>query len=302
MGFDFGSAVGSFTTGGLSNILGSVFGGKPGQPATPDYMGAANATGQSSIQAAIVNALMNRANQSNPYGSETWSANGTTHIPGVGGQPGFDMPNYSSTTSLSPEGQQLFDQNQQQQMRLGNQFSDATANPVDFGSMPDYAKTVSDAMYGRATSYLDPQWEKFDMQNRDRLANAGFSVGDEGYTNAMRDFTSQRDQAYGNARDSAIQQGGTIGLNERQQQVSEALAQRNQPLTELNSLRTGAQPLVPNFQSTNVGANATGANLLGATTALGQSQNDMFNSQMGTYNSKVSALGTLGAGAAAYFF
>lgn len=274
---------------------------KPSAPAAPDYTGAANATSQGSLQATIANALLNRSNQSNPYGSQTWQQTGTSTIPGVGTNPAVTVPNFSSSINLTPQGQQLFDLNQQQAVGLGNaantslgQATSALSSPLDTGSaMPAYNQQVADALYNRSTRYLDPQWANAADQNNDRLVNAGFSIGDEGYNRAQTQFANQKDSAYAGARDTAIQQAGTIGLQQRQQDIAEKLLQRTQPLTELNALRTGAAPQVPSFPSTNVGASAQGPNLLGAAQGQAQSANDIYNAQTGTYNSQIGAAGSL---------
>lgn len=302
---NLGDLTGSFlntSTGGISNLFGNLF-KSPSAPGIPDYTGAATATAQGSTQAAIVNALLNRANQNTPYGSQTWNQTGTTAIPAVGGSPGFNVPNFSSNINLTPQGQQLLDADTRSRLGLAGltdratgQVGQSLSQPFSLGStMPAYNQQVADALYNRSTRYLDPQFAQGEATERDRLANAGFSQQDEGFAKSMAPFDRAKEMAYGNARDTATTQAGTIGLNQRQQDISEQLLQRTQPLQELNAVRTGASPQLPSFPSTNVGANAQGANLLGAAQATGQSQNDLYNSQVGSYNSGVGALGSLGS-------
>ena len=299
---------------------------KPDTPAAPDYTGAAKAEGQASIEAAVANAILNRSNQYTPYGSQTWEMTpgsppqpGGTSAPtgsqsalaakfGLGTTPGAPgattggIPQFTSRITLSPEGQQLFDADMRQKLGLSGladtsigQVGSALSTPLDLSaSRPDYNQKVADALYGRATRYLDPQWEQYESDERTRLANAGFSMQNEGYGSAIDDFSRRRDSAYGTARDTATAMGESVGTTQRQQDISELLLQRQQPLTELNALRTGAQPGVPSFPSTNVGANAQGADLLGATQAQGQAANDIYGSQVGSYNSTVNTAGQIG--------
>lgn len=285
--------------------------GKPSAPEAPDYRGAAQQEGQASVQTAIANAILNRPNQSSPYGSQTWSQNGVTQIPAYGDQPGVAVPNYESQINLTPEGQQLFDADtaiklglaQAGQTSLG-QVQSSLSTPFDMSGLPaDYNQKVADAMYSRSTANLDPDWQQAEERQKNQLINAGFSVGNEGYTKAFDDFERRKAGAYGDARDRSIIAGTEFGQRDRNQAISELLLRRTQPLTELNALRTGAAPQMPAFASGNVGANAQAPNLLGATQAQGQANNDIYNADVGTYNSNMQTAGGLGAAAlAAYFF
>src|SRR5258706_11185267 len=60
---------------------------KPDAPAPPDFTGAAQATGQSNITAAIINRLMQNQGANTPWGSLAFNQTGTTHIGGPGSQP-----------------------------------------------------------------------------------------------------------------------------------------------------------------------------------------------------------------------
>lgn len=276
---------------------------KPDAPAAPDYKGAAQATSTGSVQAAIANALLNRANQSTPYGSQTWQQTGTAQVPAVGTNPAVDVPQFSSNINLTPQGQQLLDADTRQKLGLAGladtsmgQVGSSLSSPLNLGgALPDYNQKVADALYQRSTRYLDPQWAQAETDERSRLANSGFSQQNEGYGKAIDRFGAAKEAAYGTARDQAVAAGGDVGLRQRQQSITEALMQRQQPLTELNALRTGAQPNIPSFPSTNVGANAVGPNLLGAAGQQSQYAGDIYNAQTGTYNSNIGALGNLGA-------
>lgn len=66
---------------------------------------------------------------------------------------------------------------------------------------------VTDALYGQQTQYLDPQFNQSQSRLENQLANQGITRGSEAWNNAMGDFARQKQQAYSNARDSAIGQG-----------------------------------------------------------------------------------------------
>lgn len=77
---------------------------KPDAPQPPDFTGAAQATGQSNITAAIINRLMGNVNSNTPWGSLRYTQTGTTHVgPGgvtlTGGMP--SQPGSPSTFGAS---------------------------------------------------------------------------------------------------------------------------------------------------------------------------------------------------------
>src|SRR6266849_4489057 len=57
---------------------------KPDTPQPPNYVGAAQQTGQSNITAAIIQRLMGMQGANTPWGSLRWDQTGTTHV-GPGG-------------------------------------------------------------------------------------------------------------------------------------------------------------------------------------------------------------------------
>jgi hypothetical protein len=96
------------------------------------------------------------------------------------------------------------------------------------------------------------------------LANQGIARGSEAYTNAMRDFNSGRNDAYSQAQVSAI--------NTMPQTMQLASALRNQPLNELNALRTGSQVTNPTFSNVPQQATTAGPDMLSAAGMNYQSQ------------------------------
>ena len=70
-------------------------GGKGSAPASPDYVGAANATAAGNVEAARATAAANRTNQVTPYGNLTYTANP--------GKDPYGNTLYTATQTLSPE-------------------------------------------------------------------------------------------------------------------------------------------------------------------------------------------------------
>ena len=75
-------------------------------------------------------------------------------------------------------------------------------------------------------------------------------------------------------------------------------AQRMQPLTELNAIRTGAQPQMPQFQAVPTAGGAQGPNMLGAVSAQGQYDQGLYNADVASQNATMSGLFGLGGAVA----
>ena len=267
--------------------MGSSIASKSKTPDQPDYVGAANAQSMGSIGAAIANNMMSHPNVSTPLGSQTWNQTGTSNIniPGIGD---IGIPQYSQNVSLSPEQQSLYNKQTGLSGNLSDQASQSLNQPRDMQSVQD----VSDKAYGAMTARLDPQWNQREQQQKTQLANQGLVAGGEAYDNAMRDFNTGRNDAYQQAQLGAIQ------TMPQTQQLAQNL--RDQPLNEMNALKTGSQVSMPQFQASQFPGQAQGPNALGAMQAGSQWQQNMYNMQQSQRNANTSGL--MGLGSAAMMF
>lgn len=257
--------------------------GKPEPPQPPNYAAAAQAQGGANIETAIANNLMNRPQEVTPYGTRNWTQTGTQRVGN------YDVPQFQSSIDFTPEGRALFDKGTALQtgiMDLGQGSLDsarsALSGPFDISKNRD---AIVDAMYRRSTRLLDPQYEQLEDKTRTDLVNRGFSVGNEGYTRAMDNFSRQRDTAYGQARDQATTQGA-------QQAAQEAMVQRSQPLQELNAIRTGAMPQNPTFQNYAT-SSAQPAPIFAGAQAQGNADNTLYGLQSQNFNNTMSGLSSL---------
>ena len=167
-------------------------------------------------------------------------------------------------------------------------------------------------------SRLEPQFRQDESNLQNQLLASGLEKGSPAYASELdRLMRGQND-----ARMSAIMAGGgeesrQVGLNAslqgqafnqgmqgaqfdnatRQQMLAELLLQRNTPLNELNSLRTGSQVAMPNFQGyyTN---NAAAAPVFDAATAQGNYNAQAAATQQSGFNALVGGAAT----AAGMFF
>ena len=83
-------------------------------PAAPDPWETAQAQSQWNNTTAQTQQALNMVDQTTPWGSSTYTQNGTQTIIGADGKP-ISVPRYSQTTTLSPEQQAIFEQTQDAQ-------------------------------------------------------------------------------------------------------------------------------------------------------------------------------------------
>ena len=243
------------------------------------------------------NNAITHGNTSTPLGNQTY----TGHKDPVTGAMVYDQ-----AITLAPDQQKLLDLQNQQSLHLGG-TADRMLSGVDaaYGSaMPksNYSwndlntarQQVQDALYKRQSSYLDPQFKQQSDALNVQLHNEGLTPGSEPWNVRMDQLGREKAFNYGQARNSAI--AGSLGEMQGNaaaagQQLSQALALRNQPLNEYNALRAGSQVNMPQFsnaqnaQSANTDTagnqwNAYSGNL-NAWNANQQSSNAMMNGVMG---------------------
>ena len=258
--------------------------GKQSAPAAPNPYDTAGAQTQSNQSSAAYNAAINRMNTYTPYGSQQYSMQGT--------DPNTGAPIYSQSIDFSPTQQKLYDQQTGNQIQQGQVASNLLGNVSSSYSQPfnyngDQARQqAQDSIYSRNTQYLDPQFDRQQTQLDTKLINQGIDPQSEAYKNAMLDFNANKNQAYESARNDAISQAtGQSSVN-----LQQALAARNQPLNEYNSLMSGAQASLPQFSSPPT-SSAAPADIAGAI-------NNSYQGQLAGYNANTSQSNSmLGAGA-----
>jgi hypothetical protein len=261
----------------------------PAAPPAPDYKSAAQATAADNLAAARSATTANRVNSYTPYGSLTYS------------QDPNNPDKWSQNVNLNQTGQQLLDQQNETSIGLGNLQNDATqrvATSVN-GAIPgaynpnQATNNASDLINAR----LAPQQHRDQAALDAQLANQGITPGSEAYKNAQDELGRTQNDA----KQQAQLQGITLGQNQQAQQYSQEMTNRNLPLNELNSIRTGSQVTNPTFQNAPQQQTTAGADYMGAATGQNQYNMGLYNSQVGQGNSNLQLLGTLaGAGATAY--
>lgn len=134
----------------------------------------------------------------------------------------------------------------EQLARLRNLYSqDFNYNSAPTMPTADEAtrQRVEDALYGRATARLDPRFSQAQDQLNSSLAAQGITQGSEAYNRELQNFNNTRNDAYSSAMndaisgsDDAMQRLFNMGLQARQQGVSEANTLRTLPTQEAAAL------------------------------------------------------------------
>lgn len=243
-------------------------------PAAPNYAAAAATQGAANVQTAIAQSLLNRPSEITPYGTRSWTQTGKYTIPSTGaGVNAIDIPLWESSIDMTDLGKQTFDKQQQISNQMGDmalsgldKVQQATSTPFGLDSSDAIQAKAEEAIFSR----LNPQLERYRDQQQTNLMTRGHNPQNESYGAQM--------QQVGQQENDARLQGILKAISIRPQVMQEELALRNQPLNELNALRTGAQVNLPQF-------NATQAGQIGQTPIFAAAQAD-GNAAMQAYNAE----------------
>lgn len=172
----------------------------------------ANAISDQSKLNTVAGNILTNPNQVNPFGSQT------TTIDPITGQP-LITQNLSQANQNVLGGVQGNAVNASSVLQglLGNQYNQFLQGA---GPQSGYAdQQLQDAIYGRLTQGLDQQKAREAEQLSQTLANRGIPIGSEAYSNAMRDFTTNWDTRFENARNDATVQATNTALQRQQNNV-----------------------------------------------------------------------------------
>lgn len=286
-------------------------------PAPPDYRGAAEETAESNQMAMDKATWANRPDQYTPFGSTTWEASA-----GVDPSTGKPITSWEQYTNLNPESQRALDaqlglstSKAELAGSLTGRMEDEFGQPLDYSGLPDWAgplgsgdearQSAEDAIYGRSTSRLDPQWEQRTGQLEAKLAAQGLRPGDKAYDQAMSNNEMARTDAYqqaqygsimGGGQEASRQQGmdltaGNFQNTGRQAQLVEMMQQRGMSLNEINAIMSGEQVGMPSMPGFNATQSAGGTDYSGAAKDIYSADMDQFTADQAMWNSLMQGAG-----------
>lgn len=245
-------------------------------PKAPDPAKTAAAQTESNKATAVSQYGLNATNQVTPYGNLSYSQNGAWSD---------GTPRFTATQTLSPEQQQLY----QQQTQLGSKLNDLAIGQTDrlsgvLSSPVDLSNEATESrLMELGRSRLDPIIDQRKKSTEAELLNKGIRPGTEAYNRATTAVDQQTNDAY-----------NQLLLTGRGQSVQEALAERNQPINEISALMGGGQVQSPSFVNTPT-PGVNGTDVAGIT-------NNAYNQNMQAYQSKMSGLLGLGTALGGWVF
>lgn len=206
---------------------------------------------------------------------------------------GGNPDQWESRITLSPEMQKLFDQQNRISQGMGDlaeggisRVQNATSKPFDYSSINDLVDKAQAAYMQR----MDPVLARSRAAQEQTMANQGLRLGSEAYGTSQDIIGKQENDARG----QAILQAMSLSP----QLLAQALTLRNQPLNELNALRSGSQVSMPSFGPAGQQATVAGPNLLGAAQAQSGYNQGVYNAQQASDSAMTNGLfGLAGIGA-----
>jgi len=214
------------------------------------------------------------------------------------------------TDTLTPLGQERLDQEQRIGTQLGGiaeqgltEVQKSLGTPFDLSQVGDITTqptvggrdAIANAILAREQPLLDAQREATETD----LLVRGHNPGGSAFEGAM----DQLDRKENDLRMAAILAGGGeqarlygMQAGERGRGIQEQAFLRSLPLSEVNALRTGNQPMMPQFQGYQ-GATIAPPNILGATGMQHQAAMNNYNQQMAQAGNNMSGLFSLGSAA-----
>lgn len=249
----------------------------PQAPAAPDPAATAAAQTASNKATATTQYELGATNQTTPQGTSSYNQIGTW---------ADGTPRFAQTTSLSAPEQSIYDTGAQTRQNLADIGASQSAKIGTLLNTPfNTDSATADKIQGLQNEFLDPQWQKQGDALTTQLFNQGIQPGSAAYTQAQKDFSNQRQQAY--------DQSYLDSYNTGQQA---ALTQRNQPINEISALLSGSQVSMPNFAQTPTPGVAP-TDVIGAQQQALNQQNVAYQGQLATNNSINSGLFGLGGAA-----
>lgn len=248
----------------------------PSAPPAPDPAKLAAEQGKANKETAVAQYGLNATNQITPQGSLSYRQIGTWDD---------GTPRFEATQAYSPGEQAIYDVNQQTRQNVGQigrdqtaRVSQALSTPVNLSNEATEARLME---LGRKR--LDPRFEQESNALETQLINRGIRPGTEAYNNFRTRFDQGKNDAY-----------NQLLLGGRQQAVTEALTERNQPINEITALMSGSQVSQPNWTNTPTPGVAP-TDVLGANQLSLNQQNQQFQAEQQQNNALMSGLFGLGS-------
>ena len=274
-------------------------GKKTKTPEAPNYTGIAQQQAEQSKQAWNDQMQANRPNQTNQFGSQSWSQDPTT------GQ-------WTQATTLNEPQQGIFDQQQANQQQIANMgggmLGGLDTSQIDLSGAPKMGEVggFNQQATDLYNQLAQPQLDRQRAAKEAQMAAMGLSLGSgKAYNTQQELLNDSANRSAMMGAQAGIQQGNTMFGQQNQlhqQGVQDILQQRQANLGQLQGLMgLGQQMGVPQFNSFNqMGAYQT-PDLMGAAQGQYGAQMDKTNASNADSSRNAQMAGTAVTAAAAVF-
>lgn len=239
------------------------------QPKAPDPNAVAAAQSAMNKETAIAQAGLNMYNQVGPYGNVNYTQTGTW---------ADGTPQFTQTTTLSPEQQKLYETGNVTEQNLANlaaQQSQALGEHLG----NKFSFTNDDASqwaYDLASPRILQQQQQNENQLRTTLANKG-----------IREGSAAWDAEMGRMTNANTDQMNQLALQGRSQAYNEAYNNYTTPINTITALMSGSQ-----VQSPTTGMSSTPQTSVGGVDYSGLVQQN-YQNKLNAYQSKMGGIGGL---------
>jgi hypothetical protein len=198
----------------------------PSPPPAPDPTAAANAQSAANVDAAVAQSWLNAMNQYGPWGNVVYNQTGSQDVNGK------TIPQFSQTTTLSPQQQAQYDLMNELQMGALNMGKDVLGNVQKSVNSPlitpDMFGAESDKIVQALIAKNAPMMEQQKNSLSAKLANQGIVPGSEAYNKEM--------ELFGKQQNSFNLDAILAGSGEQQKLFNMALQSKAQPINEYATL------------------------------------------------------------------
>jgi hypothetical protein len=206
-------------------------------PKPPDPVKTASAQTATNIGTALAEGSINRVNQVTPDGSLMYSQSGeTTWRDPVSGKV-YKIPNYTATTTLSPEQMRIKGAADMAEYNLADaaRTMSGNINTDDF----NVDEAVEAKLFDLGSKRLAPRLEEARRRAETQAANRGLRLGGDAYDRLMRQVSEGENDAY-----------NQLALTGRDQAYRESRDEYDLPLNRIIALLSGQQVNQPQLVNT----------------------------------------------------
>ncbi len=246
-------------------------------PKAPDPTQTSNAQAGYNLQAAQTQQGLNMFNQTNPFGSQTYTSDASS------------PSGFAANISLSPAQQAILDQLQQTKLMAGgaSQSEAGAAGQLasQFGSLYSQPPQIdpsdlTNKMMGWGQQYMQPIFNQQQSNLDAKLQNQGINPGSEAFNNAQNLQSRNVNNAY-----------QSLFLNAEPTAFSQAIQQYQLPMQTAMGLQAGAAgapgPTTPNSSLVQTPTEQVGA------PNYQQAAQNQFQAQQSQYQNLMGGLGSL---------